>query len=154
MGLRPNLRLRKNKRRLQKLTIILIQGGESLPPGLSPRSSAHPLLRAQSPPATPANHSVNEQDLALNRHAKLDSASIPVSKEMPLSSTIVSFPFYANLSFPCSTRESFSHTKIRKHAQKKGKTFFTRSARLQWYTIAVDRGNCNSIFLRYARKSN
>ena len=145
MGLRPNLRLRKNKRRLQKLTIILIQGGESLPPGLSPRSSAHPLLRAQSPPATPANHSVNGLAPAPNRHAELDSASIPVSKEVP-------FPFYANLSFPCLTWESFSHTKIRKHAQKKGKTFFTRSARLQWYTIAVDMGNCNSIFLRYARK--
>ena|GEM_PF-4099142 len=31
MGLRPNLRLRKNKRRLQKLTIILMQGGKAFP---------------------------------------------------------------------------------------------------------------------------
>ena len=83
MGLRPNLRLRKNKRRLQKLTIILIQGGESLPPGLSPRSSAHPLLRAQSPPATPAPATSRSTNAVRGKQAKQKKRQFPRTQSLP-----------------------------------------------------------------------
>ena len=84
MGLRPNLRLRKNKRRLQKLTIILIQGGgKSLPPGLSPRSSAHPLLRAQSPPATPAPATSRSTNAVRSKQAKQKNRQFPRTQSLP-----------------------------------------------------------------------